>query len=154
APSCAYAAAVTRLVAPGPSVLRQTPARPVRRPQVAAMKPAACSWRVRTSWMPDVRSDSSRSRFSSPGMPKTCSTPSAWSAATSRSDALAMWICLHVAAIGASQYGASDVRTRRAYAALPEGSVGAALDPHLQIAVAHARGEAGARRCVAGAAHH
>jgi hypothetical protein len=31
-PSCAYAAAVTKLVAPGPSVDRQTPVRPVRRP--------------------------------------------------------------------------------------------------------------------------
>ncbi len=32
APSCAYAAAVTRLVAPGPSVDRHTPALPVMRP--------------------------------------------------------------------------------------------------------------------------
>ncbi len=31
-PSCAYAAAVTKLVAPGPSVARQTPALPVSRP--------------------------------------------------------------------------------------------------------------------------
>ena len=32
APSCAYAAAVTRFVAPGPSVDRQTPVLPVSRP--------------------------------------------------------------------------------------------------------------------------
>ena len=37
----------------------QTPGLPVSRPWVAAMKAAACSWRVRTSSMLDVRSDSS-----------------------------------------------------------------------------------------------
>src|SRR5690606_34345249 len=67
---------------------RQAPALPVRRPSVASMIPAACSCRVSTSSIEEVRSDSIRSRFSSPGMPNTYSTPSASSAATKRSDAL------------------------------------------------------------------
>src|ERR1700688_780260 len=50
------------------------------------MKPAACSCRVSTSLMLDRRSDSSTSRFSSPGMAKMHSTPSCSSAATSRSE--------------------------------------------------------------------
>src|SRR5258708_29118937 len=52
------------------------------------MKAAACSCRVITSSMVDVRSDSTTSRFSSPGMPKIRSTPSFSSAATSRSEPL------------------------------------------------------------------
>jgi TRAP transporter TAXI family solute receptor len=51
------------------------------------MKPAACSCRVSTSLIFERRSDSSTSRFSSPGMPKMRSTPSFSSAATSRSEA-------------------------------------------------------------------
>ena len=43
APRCAYAAPVVMLRAPGPSVVRQTPGRPVSRPWVAAMNAAACS---------------------------------------------------------------------------------------------------------------
>src|SRR6267154_944181 len=54
------------------------------------MKPAACSWRVITSSIADVRSDSTTSRFSSPGMPKMRSTPSFSSAATRRSEPLVM----------------------------------------------------------------
>ena len=49
--------------------------------------PAACSWRVRIRRIFERRSDSSRSRFSSPGMPNTYSTPSASSDLTNRSDA-------------------------------------------------------------------
>ena len=50
------------------------------------MNAAACSWRVRTSSIEDVRRDSTTSRFSSPGMPKIRSTPSFSSAATSKSE--------------------------------------------------------------------
>src|SRR3954451_8924960 len=98
APTCAKAAAVVRLSAPGPKVVMQTPGLPVRRPYVAAMKPAACSWRVTTSSMREWRSDSTTSRFSSPGMPKMRSTPSFSSAATRRSDPLVM-------ALGLDQHG-------------------------------------------------
>src|SRR5215208_3782268 len=52
------------------------------------MKPAACSWRVSTSSMRELRRDSTTSRFSSPGMPKMRSTPSFSSAATRRSEPL------------------------------------------------------------------
>src|SRR3954471_3324339 len=65
-----------------------TPGLPVSRPWVAAMKAAACSCRVRMSLMFDFRSDSTTSRFSSPGMPKIRSTPSFSSAAISKSDPL------------------------------------------------------------------
>ena len=40
-----------RLMAPGPSVDEQTPARPVMRPKVSAMNDAACSWRAKTYLM-------------------------------------------------------------------------------------------------------
>src|SRR6201994_1766613 len=66
----------------------QTPGLPVRRPWVAAMNAAVCSWRVRTSLIDDLRIDSTTSRFSSPGMPKIRSTPSFSKAATSRSEPL------------------------------------------------------------------
>ncbi|MNL40953.1 hypothetical protein D3C87_1633340 [compost metagenome] len=75
-----------KLRAPGPSVAMQTPGLPVRRPYVAAMKAAACSWRVKTSLMRDLRSDSTTCRFSSPGTPKMQSTPSFSSAATRTSE--------------------------------------------------------------------
>src|SRR3954469_16319125 len=52
------------------------------------MKAAACSCRVRTSWIEDFRKDSTTSRFSSPGTPKIRSTPSFSSAATNRSEPL------------------------------------------------------------------
>jgi len=45
------------------------------------MNPAACSWRVRTSSIDEVRNASTRSRFSSPGTAKFRSTPSCASAA-------------------------------------------------------------------------
>jgi hypothetical protein len=67
--SWAYAAAVVKLVAPGPRVDKQQPAFPVRRPTVAAIKPAACSCRVTTSLIGEFRRESRRSRFSSPGIP-------------------------------------------------------------------------------------
>src|SRR5690242_11780160 len=54
------------------------------------MKAAACSCRVRTSSTFERRRDSTMSRFSSPGMPKTRSTPSLMRAATIRSDPLLM----------------------------------------------------------------
>src|SRR5579872_5403730 len=82
APSCAYAAPVVRFNAPGPSVVRHTPASPVRRPWVAAMNAAACSWRVNTSSMLERRNASTTSRFSSPGTPKIRFTPSPSRAAT------------------------------------------------------------------------
>ena len=63
-----------------------TPGLPVSRPWVAAMKAAACSCRVRTSLILEFRSDSTTSRFSSPGTPKMRSTPSFSSAATRRSE--------------------------------------------------------------------
>src|SRR6185312_5451647 len=71
------------LRAPGPSVARQTPAWPVRRPCVAAMNAAACSWRVNTNSMLERRNASTTSRFSSPGTPNIRFTPSFSRAATS-----------------------------------------------------------------------
>src|SRR5258705_1829535 len=50
------------------------------------MKPAACSCRVSTSLIFERRSDSSTSRFSSPGSAKMHPTPSFSRAATSRSE--------------------------------------------------------------------
>src|SRR6266481_5650283 len=50
------------------------------------MKPAACSCRASTSLIFERRSDSSTSRFSSPGIAKMDSTPSFSRAATSRSE--------------------------------------------------------------------
>src|SRR6266540_5818789 len=49
------------------------------------MKAAACSWRVTTNLMVERRSASTTSRFSSPGTPKICFTPSFSSAETSSS---------------------------------------------------------------------
>ena len=66
----------SRLIAPGPSVAEQTPARPVSRPYVSAMNDAACSCRTSTYRIDDRDSASTRWMFSSPGMPKTYSTPS------------------------------------------------------------------------------
>src|SRR5215217_2921287 len=72
-----------------------TPGLPVRRPWVAAMKAAAYSCWVRTSSIEEVRSDSTVSRFSSPGTPKMRSTPSLSSAATRRSEPLVISVSLH-----------------------------------------------------------
>jgi hypothetical protein len=75
-----------------PNVDKQTPALPVNRPYVAAMNPAACSCRVRISLIFDRESESSMSRFSSPGIPKMYSTPSFSSALMNRSDAfIGIW---------------------------------------------------------------
>ena len=72
----ASATPVTRFVAPGPSVARHTPALPVSRPYTSAMKAAPCSWRVVMKRMGLSSRTSMMSMFSSPGMPKTYSTPS------------------------------------------------------------------------------
>src|SRR6516164_1045733 len=66
APRCASAAPVARLSAPGPRVDMQTPGFPVSRPCVAAMKAAACSCRVRTSSIFELRSDSTTSTAERP----------------------------------------------------------------------------------------
>src|SRR6476660_3124234 len=67
-----------------------TPGLPVSRPYVAAMKAAPCSCRVRISLIDELRRLSTTSRFSSPGTPKIRSTPSFSSAATNKSDPLAI----------------------------------------------------------------
>jgi hypothetical protein len=54
------------------------------------MNAADCSCRVTTSSILEVRSDSTVSRFSSPGTPKIRSTPSFSSAATNKSEPLAI----------------------------------------------------------------
>ena len=59
---------VIRFVAPGPSVPRHTPARPVRRPWTSAMNAAPCSWRTMTISIDDSRRASTISSVSSPGM--------------------------------------------------------------------------------------
>ena len=61
-------------------------ARPASQPSLRGLKEAACSWRVTMSLMLGRRSDSTTSRFSSPGTPKIRSTPSFSKAATSRSE--------------------------------------------------------------------
>src|ERR1700751_2133930 len=58
------------------------------------MKAAPCSWRVKISSIEEVRKLSTTSRFSSPGTPKTRSTPSFSNAATSRSEPLGIIIPL------------------------------------------------------------
>src|SRR6266478_6164637 len=62
---------VKRFVAPGPSVARQTPAFPVRRPQTSAIKAAPCSWRQGTKRIAESDNANRRSSVSSPGTPKT-----------------------------------------------------------------------------------
>ena len=58
------------------------------------MKPAACSCRVNTSRIDERDRESSRSRFSSPGIPKTYSTPSASRQATNRSETLVVGVLM------------------------------------------------------------
>src|SRR5436305_3712236 len=53
-----------------------------------------CSWRTGTNSTDESASDSFRSSVSSPGMPKTCFTPSASRHSTKTSDALRTAICL------------------------------------------------------------
>src|SRR5579875_23502 len=84
----ASATAVTRLVAPGPSVPRHTPARPVSRPYASAMYAPPCSCRTGTNRTEESASDSFRSSVSSPGIPNTYCTPSASRHCTNTSDAL------------------------------------------------------------------
>src|ERR671912_733213 len=52
------------------------------------MKAPPCSWRTGTNSMEESASASLRSKVSSPGMPKTCLTPSASRHSTNTSDAL------------------------------------------------------------------
>ena len=59
------------------------------------MKPAACSCRVNTSLIFERRSNSSTSRFSSPGMAKMYPTPSFSRAVTNRSEAFVTRPKLH-----------------------------------------------------------
>ena len=72
-----------RLIAPGPRVARHTPAFPVSAPYVSAMNAAPRSSRVVTNRIDESTSASITSRFSSPGSPKTYSTPSFSRQATS-----------------------------------------------------------------------
>src|SRR5438552_3564627 len=67
-----------------------TPGLPVSRPYVAAMNAAPCSWRVKINLIDELRRLSTTSRFSSPGTPNIRSTPSFSSAATNKSDPLAI----------------------------------------------------------------
>src|SRR5215469_15524208 len=61
------------------------------------MKPAPCSWRVRISLILAERDRLSRkARFSSPGTPKTYSTPSSSRHWMKRSDALVMEVLVGV----------------------------------------------------------
>ena len=83
----ASATPVIRFVAPGPSVARQTPARPVSRPWTSAMKAAPCSCRVVMKRIELSSSSSMTSMFSSPGIPKIVSTPSFSRQRTNSSDA-------------------------------------------------------------------
>ena len=87
----ASARPVTRLVAPGPSVPRHTPAWPVRRPYASAMNAAPCSCRTGTNATVEEWSSASfRSSVSSPGMPNTYRTPSFSRHRTNSSAAVAM----------------------------------------------------------------
>src|ERR1700733_2805986 len=89
----ASATPVSRLIAPGPRVAEHTPALPLSRPYVSAMKDAPCSWRTSTKRIDDRDSASIRWMFSSPGIPKTCVTPSFSRHSTMRS-ATSGLICL------------------------------------------------------------
>ncbi len=83
--SHAHPTPVDMLVAPGPSVERQTPGVPVRLPMALAMKPAEVSLAVRT-YLTDVRSSASISGSTGPlGTPKTHLTPAASSERAMRS---------------------------------------------------------------------
>src|SRR3954454_5396177 len=84
----ASAMPVTRFVAPGASVPRQTPAFPVKRPYMSAMYAPPCSWRTGTNSIEESSRARLRSSVSSPGMPNTYSTPSASRHSTNRSAAL------------------------------------------------------------------
>ena len=72
----ASATPVTRLVAPGPSVDKQTPAFPVSLPYTSAIKAAPCSCLTVINLIVEFWSAFMTSRFSSPGIPKIYLTPS------------------------------------------------------------------------------
>jgi hypothetical protein len=61
-------------VAPGHNVASATPGIQVYLPEVAAMKTAVCSLRVKTSSIDDFCSESNKSKFSSPGTQYTVFT--------------------------------------------------------------------------------
>ena len=83
----AFAIPVVRLVAPGPKVARQTPTFLVSLPYTSAINAADCSCRVIMNCIFDFNKDIIMSAFSSPGIPKMYSTPSASRHFTNRSDA-------------------------------------------------------------------
>src|SRR5919202_3430077 len=68
----------SRLIAPGPRVALQTPAFPVARPYISAIKDADCSWCTKMNRMEEDEffNASIKWIFSSPGIPKTYFTPS------------------------------------------------------------------------------
>src|SRR5690242_9442994 len=81
---------LSRWIAPGPEVARQTPSLPVALAYAVAMNAAASSWctrknRTRSLWR---RSPSMIPLIPSPGRPKTVSTPQSASRSISSSDAI------------------------------------------------------------------
>src|SRR5258708_7204268 len=75
--SVASATPVRRLVAPGPSVARQTPGYDVSRPETSAMNAAPCSWRTTTCVILELSASARPSAsVSSPGSANTWRTPS------------------------------------------------------------------------------
>src|SRR5690348_8961851 len=81
---------LSRWIAPGPEVARQTPSLPVALAYAVAMNAAASSWctrknRTRSDWR---RSPSMIPLIPSPGRPKTVSTPQSASRSISSSDAI------------------------------------------------------------------
>src|SRR5881398_2787802 len=113
----ASATPVRRLVAPGPSVARQTRALPLSRPCTSAMNAAPCSWRVWRKWISESSSASSSASVSSPGTPKAQSTPSFSRQRTSSSAVvihLRLWHSRRAYAIAAGRGGDLGLRVRRA----------------------------------------
>ncbi len=78
----AFATAVTTSVTPGPAVTIATPTRPVVRAQPSAAWPAACSWRVSTSFSPRSIADWKMASRWPPCSVNTRSTPAACSIRT------------------------------------------------------------------------
>src|SRR2546423_2896884 len=81
---------LSRWIAPGPEVARQTPSLPVALAYAVAMNAAASSWctrkkRTRSDWR---RRPSMIPLIPSPGRPKTVSTPQSASRSISSSDAI------------------------------------------------------------------
>ena len=72
----AVATPVTRLVAPGPEVARQTPTLPLALAKPSAMWAAPCSWRATTNRRSELQSSSHMGRIAPPVTPNRVSTPS------------------------------------------------------------------------------